>query len=67
MLATAASKLGLTGLGIQAISAVGNSIRQFSSTENTDLKQALRELIPAQQVRVAPAFLATHKPGAHHA
>ncbi|PNW75148.1 hypothetical protein CHLRE_12g514750v5 [Chlamydomonas reinhardtii] len=52
MLATAASKLGLTGLGIQAISAVGNSIRQFSSTENTDLKQALRELIPAQQERL---------------
>ncbi|PNH02385.1 Citrate synthase, mitochondrial [Tetrabaena socialis] len=50
MLAQAAGKLGL-GLSSQALSAVGCSVRNLS-TEWSDLKKAMSELIPSQQERL---------------
>ncbi len=47
-LAAAAARLGL-GLGTQTLAAFGRSARQLS-TDNLDLKKALAELIPEQQV-----------------
>ncbi|GFR43640.1 hypothetical protein Agub_g4741 [Astrephomene gubernaculifera] len=50
MLAQAATRFGM-GLSTQAMSAMGNSLRHFAS-EGCDLKEAVRELIPAQQERL---------------